>query len=76
MILAWRRHIAASLFKKILPIIDPPTENPEKVEQPTLDGEEDDDGEDDVDKDIEEQLLHLNEQQRKEAKRFANDFHQ
>jgi len=67
LILAWRRRLAASLFKKVLPSIEPPTEEiktEEKIE------EEEDDDDDDVDKDIDEQVLKLNEQQRKEAKRL------
>lgn len=70
MILGWRRHIAASLFRKTLPVVESTTDNIVEVQQPNEDGEEAEE-EDDMDKDIEEQLLQLNEQQRKEAKRFV-----
>ena len=63
-ILAWRRHMAASFFKKILPIAEPPTATTTATEE-TIEEDED------MDKDIEEQLLQMNEQQRKEAKRFV-----
>jgi AdoMet-dependent rRNA methyltransferase SPB1 len=69
LILAWRRHMAASLFKKTAPAVEPSTEE-NKTEEPTEKDEEDND-DDDVDKDVEEQLLKLNEQQRKEAKRLG-----
>ncbi len=65
MILAWRRHLAASLFKKTVPAVEPSTEE-KKIEE-TIDED------DEMDKDIEEQLLKLNEQQRKEAKRFEKE---
>ena len=70
MILAWRRRLAASLFKKAAaPAVEPSTEE-NKTEEPTEKDEEEDD---DMDKDIEEQLLKLTEQQRKEAKRLGNE---
>ncbi|CAF3257565.1 unnamed protein product [Rotaria socialis] len=70
LILAWRRHLAASLFKKALPIVEQQPDETKKVETTENDREgEKDDEEDDMDKDIEEQLLKLSEQQRKEAKR-------
>jgi hypothetical protein len=72
LILAWRRRLAASFFKKVLPSIEPPTEEIKTEEQIEEEGEDDDD--DEVDKDIDEQLLKLNEQQRKEAKRLKKNF--
>jgi hypothetical protein len=65
LILAWRRHLAALLYKKTIPAVEPSTEE-NKIEESI---EEDDE----IDKDIEEQLLKLNEQQRKEAKRLENE---
>jgi hypothetical protein len=73
LILAWRRHIAASFFKKILPAIEQPTDET-KTEEPLEKVDGDEDEIDDIDKDIEEQLLKLNEQQRKEAKRFLKNI--
>lgn len=64
-ILAWRRHIAASLFKKTLPTVEPTTTTTEEKPEEAIEEDED------MDKDIEEQLLQLNEKQRKEAKRFV-----
>ena len=71
LILSWRRHLAASLFRATpldaaaAAVVEPPTENGavSKEDQPEKDEEDADD------QDIEEQLLKLNEQQRKEAKR-------
>lgn len=74
LILAWRRHLAAGLFKKALPTIEPPTIDGEKTEEKVEGAGGEDDEDDEVDKDIEEQLLKLNEQQRKEAKRFFFSF--
>jgi len=68
LILAWRRHLAASIFKKAPSQIEQKTDEAEK-EKVEEAGEEEEHDEDDFDKDIEEQLLKLNEQQRKEAKR-------
>lgn len=68
LIVGWRRHLAASIFRKAPPVIEPTVEK-EKIEKTAE--EEEDEEEDGVDKDIEEQLLKLNEQQRKEAKRFV-----
>ncbi|CAF4460971.1 unnamed protein product, partial [Adineta steineri] len=68
LILAWRRHLAASIFKNTLPRIEPSTEENKTEEKTEEKVEKDEDDEDDAD--IEEQLLKLTEQQRKEAKRF------
>ena len=71
LILSWRRHLAASLFKTSLPEVVPvetPTENGSLSKEDQA--EKDDEDEDD--QDIEEQLLKLNEQQRKEAKRYGS----
>ncbi|CAF0795514.1 unnamed protein product [Adineta ricciae] len=62
-ILAWRRHMFASFYKKA-PLRTEATSEEKKVEEETENGEKDEE-----DADIEEQLLKLNEQQRKEAKR-------
>ena len=64
-ILAWRRHMFASFYKKA-PLRTEATNEEKKVEE-----EAENDEKDEEDDDIEEQLLKLNEQQRKEAKRFA-----
>jgi len=72
LILAWRRHLLASLFKKTLPSIEQQTDEKKIEEKVEKDDEEEED--DDIDKDVEEQLLKLNEQQRKEAKRFVLFF--
>ncbi|CAF4511876.1 unnamed protein product, partial [Rotaria sp. Silwood1] len=69
LILAWRRHLAASLFKKTLPSIEQQLDETKKEEKTEKDQDDENDEDDDIDKDIEEQLLKLNEQQRKEAKR-------
>ncbi|UJR20609.1 hypothetical protein I4U23_023734 [Adineta vaga] len=66
LILAWRRHMHASFYKKALPQVEVPTTE----KKPVKEGEEiENDEKDEEDDDIEEQLLKLNEQQRKEAKR-------
>ncbi|CAF1008840.1 unnamed protein product [Adineta steineri] len=67
LILAWRRHLAASIFRNTLPRIEPSTEENKTEEKTEEKVEKDEDDEDDAD--IEEQLLKLTEQQRKEAKR-------
>ncbi|CAF2672416.1 unnamed protein product [Rotaria sp. Silwood2] len=69
LILGWRRHLAASLFKKILPTIEQQSDETKKEEKIDKDQDDENDEDDDIDKDIEEQLLKLNEQQRKDAKR-------
>ena len=58
--------MAGSLFKKTHLRIE---QQSNEIEQ---EQNEDADDNNDIDKDIEEQLLQLNEQQRKEAKRFEN----
>ena len=60
--------MAGSLFKKALFRIE---QQSNEIEQ---EQNKDADDNNDIDKDIEEQLLQLNEQQRKEAKRFEYEF--
>lgn len=56
----------ASFYKKAPLRTEATTSEEKKVEEETEDGDKDEE-----DADIEEQLLKLNEQQRKEAKRFV-----
>lgn len=69
-LLSWRRHLAASLFKAEKKVALVP-ESDGKIDENAIE-KKDDPEEEDLDQDIEEQLLLLNEQQRKEAKRFSS----
>jgi len=75
LIIGWRRRLLASLYKKAAAANgENKVEQENGAEEKAEEEEEENDNDDEEDKDIEEQLLELNEQQRKEAKRFEIRF--